>query len=485
MPVGPDMTHGTESNRWRWAMSVCLVLWATLWMIGVYPGEMTPDSYAQLQQGKAWKFDSAHPVIFSAVLGLAHRWTGGSAGVFVAQIVLITGALVTLGWSMTQSKRVAKIAFLLLACSPILWAQWAAVWKDVWFSLFLLWSVAFLSLRWFGLAGVALAIMCCFRHNGITVALPLAAYIGFTQYKAGNALRGAIWALTIAAGTVLVPKALDLALAVEEGYPAAPSLVFDVTGAYNFDEEALAEGPFSDVVTYEVVRKKYNPDTARYFTSNRRGVPGLQHKDFDDDESYGVLKSEWARVIREHPRAYISHRLAFARSFFGLWKRPQLGLYAATDRIRRLKDKASWLPRTSYRVIDEFLRPMLAEPFSRAWMWTLVAAFAGWGAWRQRKMFEFALVISAGAYILGNLAIAPSSVVRYHMPTIIMVIVVLPRVLDGWLGVGMPGFFERRWRDLPSDKTGEDDHQMIAREHHEAEGDPLRRQEAEGREHEG
>lgn len=414
-------------------MSVCLVLWAAFWLIGIYPGEMSPDSHAQLLQGRVWRFNSAHPVIFSAFLGLADRWTGGVGSVFVAQIVLITGALIALGWSMTQSKPVAKVAFLVLACTPILWAQWAAVWKDVWFSLFFLWAVVFLSWRWYGWAGVALALMCCFRHNGITLALPLAAYVGFTRYKQGDAWRGAICALTIAAATILVPKTLDWALSVRNGYPAAPSLVFDVTGAYNFDEEALGEGPFSDVVTYEVIRKKYNPDTARHFTSNRRGVRGLQHRDFTNDESYGVLQAEWMRVIKEHPRAYLSHRLAFARSFFGLWPRPQLGAYAYNHGLRKRKRKASWLPRTFYRTIELFIRPTIAKPMTRTWVWTLLAALAGWGAWRQRKTLELALVISTAAYIVGNLLIAPSSPFRYHIPTLITVIVVLPRVLDGWM----------------------------------------------------
>jgi hypothetical protein len=404
-------------------MSVWLVLWAAMWIIGSYPGEATPDTYAQLYQGKVWKFNDAHPVIFSALLGLAHRSGGGFGSVFVAQIVLITGALIAIGWSMTDSKRVAKIAFLGLACAPILWAQWAAIWKDVWFSLFLLWSIAFLAWGRYRVAGVTLALMCCFRHNAVTVVVPLAAYVGFSEYKAGETIRGAIWALTILAGALLVPKTLDWALSVEDGYPAAPSLVFDVMGTYRYDGDALSEGPFADVVSLEMVRKRYNPDSARFFTSNRNGVPGLKHKDFND-ESYGVLKGEWARVVREYPRAYLSHRLAFARSFFGLRSRRPIDLDMDTRRIRRLTGIASWLPKISRDA-----------PASRPWMWTLVAAVAGWGAWRQRKWLEVALVLSAAAYAVGNLAIAPSSPFRYHVPTIIAAVVVLPRVLDGWKGV--------------------------------------------------
>ena len=409
-------------------MSACLVLWGTLWIVGIYPGEMTPDSYSQLNQGKAWTFNNAHPAIFSALLGLAQRWTGGVGCVFVAQIVLITAALIALGWSLSEHKPIAKVAFLVLACMPLIWAQWAALWKDVWFSVLILWCIVFLSWRWFGMAALSLVLMSCFRHNAIAFALPLAAYVGFHEYKAGRSVRGAVLGLTIVAGMVLAPKALNMALDVENGYPAAPSFVFDIAGVYHFDKTSLGEGPFAGVVTQEVIEDKYNPDSSRWIAS-WYGVRGLRHKDFNDDESYGTLKTEWHRVIKEHTRGYVQHRLAFSRSFFGLWDRPQLGAYSQSAPLRKRKREASWLPRTSHRLIDRFIRPRLAKPMTRGWIWTSLALLAGWLAWRRRQHLELAVSLGAGAYLLGNLAIAPSSPVRYHMPTLIMLIFVLPRVL--------------------------------------------------------
>ena len=168
--------------------------------------------------------------------------------------------------------------------------------------------------------------------------------------------------------------------------------------------------------------------------SNRRGLSGFRHADFYPNQSCDILKSEWARVIVQHPKAYLLHRLEFARSYFGLRHRPQLGAnYTGVPRIQKIQDEAPLLPQLSNKLINEFILPFIARHLSHCWMWTLVAMFAGWGACRQRKWREFALIMSAGTYILGNLAMAPSSPFRYHLPTVIMVIVVLPRILDGWV----------------------------------------------------
>ena len=414
--------------RGEWALTAAISVWAAVLTLTVYPGEMTPDVFDQFAQGKAWTFNNAHPVLLSAFHGLSNALIGGPGLVFVAQMALGAAALVAAVWTLVPKTTFAQIAFGILALNPLLWAQWLAIWKDTWLTICLLLGFAALKKGWSAAAIAAFAFMCCFRHNGITAILPLAVWLAVS--KTDVPWKGAGWAAAMLLAAFLAPKALDRALTVAEAHPASPTFVFDVAGVYVRDPQAFREGPYAKTLKLSVIRERYQPLTARYLTSNSRGLRGWRLEDMEPAAPYATLETEWKRVLLAYPGAYVAHRAAFAQAFFGIQERNQLDRFARATQPR--DDGMGPNPNTWPYHAWGGLRDVVAGPQARGIWWALLFFALTIDVLRRRDGFGIAVALSAWIYALGNLALAPSSPFRYHMPSVIACLVLLPTAVDAW-----------------------------------------------------
>lgn len=393
---------------------------AAFWAVALFPGELTPDSVTQIQQGVSGVYSDAHPAALSWLLGRSMAWTGNTGLVILVPLALAALGLAGLVPTLPQTRR-AHVVFLAFALFPPLWSALATVSKDAWTTALLLDAVALIAARRLLPATLAVAAMCLFRHNAITAVPALAAFVAWD-----NRDRKALAAFVVSAmlaGSFAAPRVLNRALDVQEGRAAAPSLVFDVTGVYAWRPEAFATGPFAARTTYDDILVRYEAKTARKFTSDRRGLPGFKHAEFLDDARYAELTGEWRRVITTWPGAWALHRAAFAGAYLspipfeaygGTWKAAKRK-YLVPD-----EDSIRWNIANVARIG--------AAPLGSGAFWTTALAFVGAVALKRRDALGVAVAAAAACGLAANLLIAPSSPFRYHLPSVVAVIVLAPRV---------------------------------------------------------
>src|ERR1051325_2140122 len=99
--------QGTAEGKWRGVSRVggYLVCAAgfVLTVVAFYPGVMSPDSFDQWEQGRAWAFNDVHPPVMSALWGLMDRVWAGPAGMLLLHNALFWGAA-ALFWRLVRER---------------------------------------------------------------------------------------------------------------------------------------------------------------------------------------------------------------------------------------------------------------------------------------------------------------------------------------------------------------------------------------------
>ena len=191
------------------------------WWLGWFPGFLSGDSVDQLGQAARFEFLNFHPVTHTFSLWLVTRVWDEPGAVTLLQVLLLGGLLGYTARRLTQVGVpwwLAATAAFLTAAVPMVAATTITIWKDVPYSIAMLWAFAELLVLarsprafWSGRSGpvrlgIALGLLWVTRANGlITVLLFLIALaIGF---------RGRLRTVVLATGTavgigLLLPVAL-------------------------------------------------------------------------------------------------------------------------------------------------------------------------------------------------------------------------------------------------------------------------------------
>ncbi|MSQ02722.1 MAG: hypothetical protein EXR71_12665 [Myxococcales bacterium] len=409
----------TPHARWlRW-MAVILALTAVFWTLATWPGEILPDTRVQYLQGAAGAYTNAHPALLSWLLGRSVA-SVGNTGPLLSSVMMIA-ALGLWGLADTVPRaRGARAAFVALALFPLGWAQLASVLKDAWSLALLLMALALLSARrpWF--AAIVTALMCCFRHNSIAMVPALAGFAAWPlRHAPGRAVATAMGVIGLSLAT---PRLVDRVLDVGDGHPAVPSLIFDVAGVYLGARQAYDTGPYAQLVDYAEIKKRYTPKTARYLTSDVRGLPGWRHGDIASSEQNTQLKREWVRVVTTWPGAWARHRLQVAARYFSAT--PFEPYYESG------KDRARILPMSRRRgplwQAAHTLRAAVRWS-GNGLLWGVATLVLGLFAVRRRDALGITVFLVALGNEVANVLAAPSTPFRYHVPCIVAVLVLFPR----------------------------------------------------------
>ena len=402
-------------------LRVGVALYALFWSISLYPGELAPDTLEQYKQGASGAYTDAHPALLSWLLGRSVALTGSTGPLFLMQLGLGALGLAGLVGSVPKTTR-SRVAFALLTLLPVLWSQLSVVLKDAWTTALLLDAIALIALDLAAPAALVVGLACCFRHNAITLAPALAALAAWPhRAHLGRAI--AIAGLVVGCG-LAAPRIVDRLLDVANTHPAAPSLVYDVTGVYVRAPSAYASGPFTEAIALRDVVERYDPVTARRLTSNKRGLKGLRHRDFADDARYAVLEAEWRRAVTGWPGAWIRHRAAFTANYLAPWpfEAYNTTIAAARKQLPTNLD-ATW------RTFPATVLRALAAPFANGLLWTVGVLVLGGIGVRRRDALAVGVALAALGNLAGNVLFAPSTPFRYHLPSVVAVIVLLPRAL--------------------------------------------------------
>ncbi len=224
------------------------------WWAGWAPAIMSSDSIDQWNQALTYDFVNSHPIAHTASLwAIASIWPSPAA-VTLLHVLATTILLSIVARRLVQIGVTVPIAVgtvWLIAALPMTGAMTVTIWKDVPFSLAMVWVFTELLLvardkagfwtSWFGPArlGVALGLLWALRANGMltSIAFIAALAIGFRSFWRG--------VLATAAAAVLVgvavPMILMAALPVID-QPIEPAQVFmpDVAAVIVHDPTTLS-----------------------------------------------------------------------------------------------------------------------------------------------------------------------------------------------------------------------------------------------------
>jgi hypothetical protein len=328
------------------ALGVAVVL-AVFW-----PGYMSRDSALQWWQARNHQFDNVHPPLMAMVWQFSDRVVPGPGGMFALQAALLWSALATFAAALPLRPAWRAAIVLGLGFWPPLFALLPHVWKDLWTLAGFAWALALLAqdLRaphrgWLAGAVLALVLACAFRHNAITGALPLLAWVAWRVQRDAS---GRWPAARLGRGLVLttVLSALVLLLA------SLPSLdprvrhterIWSVVTLWDAAAVSLAEGRLvypPELVDPSLTLDELRADFTDYSNTTVYASGKLRHS---FDGPYTPAQREaldalaWS-LPREHAPAYFAHRWRLTQLLLG-WDRAALpdrqvlmpGLYQYQD----------------------------------------------------------------------------------------------------------------------------------------------------------
>jgi len=333
------MSAGTVDARRHSALPHAAWLVALLLVAAGWPGILSNDSLATLEQARTLVFTDWHPPVMALVWAPLDRILAGPGLMLVAQAVLYSLAM---AWLLAEAcPRLLRRAspWLLVpafALFPPVAALNVMIWKDVWMSAWLVLALACLfrmarlppgrSLRWTAAGLLACCLLAtAFRHNAVAATAGLLAGGAWCLLRA----RFAPWWRLLAACVAGVLAALLLYAAVAAATrliatPAqvtTPILLHDIAGiiVHSGDAEATARQALAiapDIADTghrrlaKRVLKQYSPAAAVRLLSTRRRTSAAFSLDIYGPHDADAVKRAWGALVRTHPGAYLRHRLA-------------------------------------------------------------------------------------------------------------------------------------------------------------------------------
>ncbi len=208
-PMENGMTKNSKASQTRPAPSEGRMYWikyalpcAGIWLLyclAYFPGQMSSDSLDQWGQMLRFDFNDDHPAFHTLSNWLITRLWLSPAAVALAQIITMS-VLIGSGLSKLRALGVSP-AVLWMACglfalSPVMGMTTITLWKDIPYSMSILWLTLLLlevissKGRWLAaswrnmvLLGIASFCVSIFRHNGPPIALGTLLALGFV-YRA-------------------------------------------------------------------------------------------------------------------------------------------------------------------------------------------------------------------------------------------------------------------------------------------------------------
>ncbi|MBW8368233.1 MAG: hypothetical protein K0M70_10285 [Arenimonas sp.] len=356
-----------------------------------WPGYMSWDSAYQWWQARNDQFDSVHPPLMAMIWQLSDRVVPGPAGMFALQAALLWSALAMFAAALPVRPAWRFAIVLGLGFWPPLLAMLPHVWKDLWTLAGFAWALALLAhdvraphRGWRAGALLALTFACAFRHNAITGALPLVAWIGWCEAASARWLprRGSV------GGTVVFTVAMMATVMMVSGLPNYDSRVrhtervWSVVTLWDAAAVSLAEGALvyppglaDESLTLDELRGKFVDfsNTSVYETGK------LRHS---FDGPYTPAQREALEALawslpRDHAPAYFAHRWRLTQLLLG-WDRAGLpdGLVMMPG-LHQYNDNPPVAPQASAlhaRTLD-LLRSLIDTPLFAGWIY-LVACVA-------------------------------------------------------------------------------------------------------------
>lgn len=429
MPAEHDL-----QKRWYIGYLICILCFAfVIWSF--YPGMMSPDSIANLTDGRRGSFADINAPLMSYIWGRLDTVIAGPGSMFVLQNIVFWGACALL-WRATNAESFGLgIAVVLFGLMPHILAQTAVVWKDIGMGVSLLMAVALLFYAKRTGSKIALLVSPVFlfyaymaRLNALPAILPVAVWTGFIAFEMFEIKGKKLAAASLGVGYFIL---LSLAVygvtqKITEGrtlYPFQQVYLYDLTALSVKKNEAI----FPDYIRSA---ENFSLETARA-RYNTRSVSDLIYPDLpnpgdkpvlmltDRPEEIAALKNKWWEAVSSDPQGYLGHRARVFAQLTGLSRAVtapywEPGFSSSPREFRPEENAGTWIL-TKY--FGAFRRPFPQTFFFRAFVWLILCGFFLYKAVRRRLRDDwdlvFVLSLSSLLFTFAYFPTTPSTEFRY------------------------------------------------------------------------
>jgi hypothetical protein len=304
----------------RWAI---LVAGWLVFLVYAYPGFISPDTIAQLDQARGAPIGDWHPPVMVVMWRACLLFFDGTLPMLVLQSV--TFLLGTEGVLRRFAPRAAPVLAVGVLLFPPVMAVMAVIWKDSQMAGYLIAGAAALlspSRRW-KVAGCGfLFLATAVRYNAFAASLPLVGLL-FVWNESWSRVRRYTLALVVWLLVTASAAGANSLLATQKDYPWHNSVaLFDLAGVVRFSHvhadaelrELLRGAPL--VVVEDIKRRTravYSPRMHWQLTHGDTRIFDVPlHSQLPD------VRSAWVRAVTTQPRAYLFHRWRVFQDTLGL-----------------------------------------------------------------------------------------------------------------------------------------------------------------------
>ncbi|MDH5822985.1 hypothetical protein QFW77_08280 [Luteimonas sp. RD2P54] len=432
-------------------------------VVTFFPGVMTKDSEAALDQARSLELTDWHPPIMALIWRYLDAIIRGPLLMLVSQALLYAWAVTKLcreGFPRINRLAPAWVTVLAFGLFPPAMALIGMIWKDVWMSGLLLLGLGYL----YGITTVttsaerlrafASLVVCCllataFRHNAVSATAGLLAggcyFLLPTRDGYLKLLLSCLGGLVIAFALWLANGILVRSVA-SPTHPTTSILLHDIAGIITNSSDPQDEAAYFLTSHSKVssrphaqfmrqLERSYRPSDANgVLRSSRRTNVPFDIVVYDRDHDAAAVRSAWGDLLARNLRAYLAHRLD---TFLCLLQLCDIEAWANHSYVLNpsyLGTESSSAAQAKLRHI--FLERRLVRLYSPAW-WLAVSLVVGAGSLvlgRGRGKVPFFMGLSGLGLSVALFFTAPIESYRYMHWVILLgwtcVFVMMERVLS-------------------------------------------------------
>ncbi len=333
----------------RWAYGAPMLLSGFLSLLAFYPAQMSPDSVTMYDGIIQHHWSNAHSVLIGWFLWpFMQIWSTPAWAPFF-QILALAAALSFVFSELARwgvSQRIIWLAAMLVAILPINPIMVTHFWKDVGYSIAVLFLTGqlmqlyrtegqlLLNRRWLLCLGGTLFLTAALRINGVAIAMLLlpALFLAYRPYWRPLAIFSAVLVgMLVAYNSVLLPIAK--VKPIGENYNAI--IPIHVLGAYHqagvtFDTETAAQ--FAKVLPADAWASAYDCQTV---------VPLFWHKQIDYAQAIDNNSLLWQTMLGQifaRPDIFLQHQFCVTSSLWRINPAPQEKLSTVTFGVADMPD---------------------------------------------------------------------------------------------------------------------------------------------------
>jgi hypothetical protein len=427
-------TEGNNYKKAYFGYLLCILCFGlTIWAF--YPGFMSPDSIANLADGRASEFHDINSPVMSYLWGKLDRIIAGPALMLVLQNVVFWSAAACF-WHATHKRSFRLgLCLILFALLPQIFSQLPVIWKDVGFgaSLFLSAALLYLADKTKNRVAFFASILFLFygsaaRLNALPAILPLTVWTGFIACRIFEIKKKKLLPVFIGAGYFI---ALSVTVYFVHWQITEGKTVYPFQQVYLYDLAAISvernEALFPDYIlkdgnfSLEKVKTRYNErsvaDLIFENVPDQGDLPVLKLSSNADEIS--ALRQKWLETLTGNPLVYLKHRGRVFAQLMGLAPSVTRPFWdpGFSENPPEFRSEENFGTKILMKYFGIFQRPFPQTFFFRAVLWLLPVGYFLWRAIKDRLKGDweivFVLSISCLLFTFAYFPTTPSTEFRY------------------------------------------------------------------------